>query len=126
LDYTNNKTIFYLAVYQFDITSANLVWRIGSGGSDNYVSMSYSHTNGSFDYWKVELTRQTQSDIRYVFQINDGSDTDWGGVNGGGTNSVFHDNQHGDYTKDVWIFDYTPLPVSFINFNGVYEISKLH
>ena len=117
-DNANNQTVFYLQVYKGDITSANLVWRNGFGDSDHYVSMSWSHNSAdgtTYDYWKCTLPKQNSSSIYYIFQINDGSDTDWAGPGGGGANGVVHENEPTN-SSNWWVFDDTPLPVELVSF----------
>jgi hypothetical protein len=118
LDNSNNQTVFWLQAGQDDITSCNVVWREGTGGSDSYVSMSWQHNNGGYGYWKATLTGQNLSNIYYVFQINDGGDTDWCGPGGGGTNSVVHNGQPSDYSNNAWNFSDTSLPVELTSFTA--------
>lgn len=120
LDYSNSKTIFYLQVAKGDIGSANLVYKIGENGGKEDVDLSWSHNDAggsTYDYWKCELDQVNSDNLYYVFQIKDGTDTDWAGPNGGGTNGVVHENEPTNI-NDWWSYDDTPLPVELSSFDA--------
>ncbi|MHB1540482.1 MAG: glycoside hydrolase family 13 protein [Steroidobacteraceae bacterium] len=68
-----------LRVCYHDITSANIVYYDTATGAETWVPMSWASTDptGQFDYWQGTISNVGSSELRYWFQINDGTATAW-------------------------------------------------
>ena len=77
-----------LRVCYHDITSANIVYYDTATGAETRVPMSWASTDptGRFDYWQGTISNVGRSELRYWFQINDGTATAW--YNAGGVSSA--------------------------------------
>jgi len=77
-----------LRVCYHDITSANIVYYNTATGAETWVPMSWASTDptGQFDYWQGTISNIGSSELRYWFQINDGTATAW--YNGAGVSST--------------------------------------
>jgi hypothetical protein len=98
-DPNNQKAVIRLRVYQYDITSANVVWTTNASASQEsdwtYTSMSWEanvQQSGTwYDSWKATLPTQKNTTVYYKIQVNDGGDTDWVTRSGEG-NTIVDDN----------------------------------
>ncbi len=75
----NSSVTLTLRVCYHDITSANIVYYDAATGAVTWVPMSWASTdpNGQFDYWQGTIGNVGTSELKYWFQINDGSATAW-------------------------------------------------
>ncbi|RMG37327.1 MAG: glycoside hydrolase family 13 protein [Methanobacteriota archaeon] len=78
--------------YRNDLTGVQLKYWDNVKRTDNYVPMSITSSDSTYDYWEITLPSPDEpTDIYYAFLLTDGTDTDY--YNDDVVRSQFEDNR---------------------------------